>query len=143
MSASIANSAIYITDTPNQIKKKINSHAFSGGGDTAELHALNGGNCEVDVSFQYLRFFMDSDEELEEIRVAYSSGKMSTSTLKQKCIQVCQELVKGIQEKRAGMDEETVKSFMDPTLPKKSDLKPALVVDAATQKIAKLEIKNP
>ncbi len=143
MSASIANSAIYITDTPNQIKKKINSHAFSGGGDTAELHALNGGNCAVDVSFQYLRFFLESDQELEEIREAYSSGKMSTSTLKQRCIAVCQELVKGIQEKRAKVDEETVKMFMDPTVPKKSDLKPALVVDSAAATMASLEIKNP
>ena len=52
MSASDANSAIYINDTPAQIKNKINRHAFSGGGDTAQLHALNGGNCDIDVSFQ-------------------------------------------------------------------------------------------
>jgi tryptophanyl-tRNA synthetase len=30
MSASIANSAVYLTDTPKQVKKKINSFAFSG-----------------------------------------------------------------------------------------------------------------
>jgi tryptophanyl-tRNA synthetase len=98
MSASIANSAIYITDTPKQIKKKINSHAFSGGGDTQELHKLNGGNCEVDVSFQYLRFFLDDDEELHIIEKNYISGVMSTSELKQRCVEVVQELVVAIQE---------------------------------------------
>jgi tryptophanyl-tRNA synthetase len=98
MSASIQNSAIFITDTPNQIKNKINRHAFSGGGDTAELHRQNGGNCDVDVSFQYLRFFLDDDDEISQIEKKYSSGEMSTSELKQRCIQVVQELVKGIQE---------------------------------------------
>ena len=98
MSASIANSAIFITDSPNQIKNKINRHAFSGGGDTAELHKENGGNCEVDVSFQYLRFFLDDDEEIEDIRKLYSSGEMPTSVLKAKCVVVVQELVKKFQD---------------------------------------------
>jgi tryptophanyl-tRNA synthetase len=32
MSTSIPNSAIFLTDTPKEIAKKINEHAFSGGG---------------------------------------------------------------------------------------------------------------
>lgn len=35
---------------------------------TTEEHRKNGGNCEVDVSFQYLRFFLEDDNRLEEIR---------------------------------------------------------------------------
>jgi tryptophanyl-tRNA synthetase len=31
MSTSDAKSAIFLTDTPNEIKNKINKHAFSGG----------------------------------------------------------------------------------------------------------------
>ncbi|KAJ3346026.1 tryptophan--tRNA ligase, partial [Kappamyces sp. JEL0680] len=124
MSASNANSAIYITDTPNQIKKKINSHAFSGGGDTAELHKLNGGNCDVDVSFQYLRFFLDDDAEIAEIQKNYTSGEMSTSALKARCIQVVQELVSTIQERKKLITEETIKQYMDPSVPKKYDLRP-------------------
>lgn len=27
-----------------------------------------GGNCDVDVSFQLLRYFLDDDDELEKIR---------------------------------------------------------------------------
>jgi len=34
MSASDANSAVFMSDTPNQIKNKINKHAFSGGRTT-------------------------------------------------------------------------------------------------------------
>ena len=42
MSSSNENSAIFLTDTEAQIKKKIKSHAFSGGGLTLEDHAKNG-----------------------------------------------------------------------------------------------------
>ena len=70
MSASDGNSCIYLNDTPNQIKNKINKHAFSGGQDSAELQREKGGNCDIDTSFQFLRFFEESDEVLEDIRQA-------------------------------------------------------------------------
>lgn len=56
-----------MTDTPKQIKDKINKYAFSGGGATMEEHRLNGGNPDVDVSYQYLTFFLEDDEELAKI----------------------------------------------------------------------------
>jgi tryptophanyl-tRNA synthetase len=68
MSSSDANSSIFLTDTPKQIKDKINKYAFSGGGQTVEEHRKNGGNCDVDVSYQYLTFFLEDDKRLEEIR---------------------------------------------------------------------------
>jgi hypothetical protein len=51
-----------------QIKNKINKYAFSGGGATVEEHRKNGGNCDVDISYQYLTFFLEDDEKLEKIR---------------------------------------------------------------------------
>ena len=42
MSASDPNSAIFVTDTPKQIKNKVNKHAFSGGQDTKELQLQHG-----------------------------------------------------------------------------------------------------
>ena len=67
MSASDKNTTIFLTDTANQIKKKINKHAFSGGRDTAEEQREFGANLAVDVPYQYLQFFMESDEEYAEI----------------------------------------------------------------------------
>ena len=67
MSASDPNSSIYMTDTPNQIKNKINRHAFSGGKETEEEHRRLGGNPDVDVSYQFLSFFLDDDEELQRL----------------------------------------------------------------------------
>ena len=57
MSASNANSAIYVTDTAKQIKKKINKHAFSGGQETTELHRKLGANIEVGLPLAVARGF--------------------------------------------------------------------------------------
>jgi hypothetical protein len=76
MSASDVNSSIYMSDTPNQIKNKINRHGFSGGRETEEEHRRLGGNPDVDVSYQYLSFFLEDDEELTqigEVRTRYLS----------------------------------------------------------------------
>jgi len=56
-----------LSDTPKQVKTKINKHAFSGGKDTLEEHRREGGNTDVDVSYQYLTFFLHDDEKLEAI----------------------------------------------------------------------------
>lgn len=47
-----------MTDTPKEIAKKINSHAFSGGGKTKEEQEKYGANLEVDIPYHYLRFFL-------------------------------------------------------------------------------------
>lgn len=67
MSASDQNSSIYMTDTPNQIKNKINRHGFSGGQETEEEHRRLGGNPDVDVAYQYLGFFLEDDEEWKKL----------------------------------------------------------------------------
>jgi tryptophanyl-tRNA synthetase len=68
MSASDPNSSIFLTDSPKDIKKKIHSYAFSGGGRTLEEHKEKGANLEVDIPYHYLRFFLEDDEKLEDIR---------------------------------------------------------------------------
>ena len=62
MSSSDPNSGILLTDKQDEIKRKINSFAFSGGGATLEEHKTNGANLDVDVPYQYLKFFLESDE---------------------------------------------------------------------------------
>lgn len=114
MSASIDASAIFMKDTPNQIKNKINRYAFSGGRDTAEEQRERGADIGKDVSYQYLRFFVEDDAELEAIREAYATGKMLTGEIKAKCIEQLQVYVKGFQERRAKVTDEVVKEFMTP-----------------------------
>merc|ERR1719499_2384447 len=75
MSSSDDNSAVFVTDTPKQIRKKVMKHAFSGGKDTAEEQRKHGANTNIDVAYQWLTFFMEDDEQLEDIRARYSSGE--------------------------------------------------------------------
>ena len=35
---------------------------------TVEEHKEKGGNCDVDISYKYLTFFLEDDDRLEEIR---------------------------------------------------------------------------
>jgi len=75
--------SILTTDSPEEVKRKINKYAFSGGQNTIEEHRKKGGNPDVDVSFQYLRMiFEPDDEKLRQIYEDYRSGKMLTSELK-------------------------------------------------------------
>ncbi|KAK3326271.1 hypothetical protein B0H66DRAFT_550527 [Apodospora peruviana] len=113
MSASIDESAIFMKDTPKQIKNKINKYAFSGGKVSAEEHREQGGNTEVDVSYQYLRFFLEDDDELERIRVAYEKGELLTGDLKAMCIKELQAYVAAFQERRAKVTDETIALFME------------------------------
>jgi len=114
MSASDANSSIFLTDTPKQIKTKINKYAFSGGQATLEEHKEKGGNCDIDISFQYLRFFLEDDAKLEKIRRDYSSGELLSGFLKKELIDVLTPLVISHQEKRKSVTDELIREFMTP-----------------------------
>ena len=106
------NTSILVTDTAADIKKKINKYALSGGGQTVEEHRAKGADLDIDVPFQYLQFFLEDDERLEEIRVKYSSGEMLTGEVKQELIKVMQDFVTDFQEKRSKVTDDDVKKFL-------------------------------
>lgn len=115
MSSSDDSSAIFLTDTPEDIERKIKENAFSGGQDTKKLQEELGANLEVDVSYQWLRFFLEDDEELARIGQEYGSGKgeyWSTGSVKAKLVSVLKELVAEHQERRSKVTEEVIKKFM-------------------------------
>ncbi|XP_063222597.1 tryptophan--tRNA ligase, cytoplasmic [Bacillus rossius redtenbacheri] len=114
MSSSDPLSSVFLSDTPKQIKNKINKYAFSGGQASVQEHREKGGNCEVDISYQYLRFFLEDDDKLEQIRKDYSSGAMLTGELKKVLIDVLQELVSTHQARRAEVTCDVIQRFMEP-----------------------------
>lgn len=79
-----------------------------------EEHRRLGGNCEVDISYQYLTFFMEDDARLEEIRKDYTSGAMLTGELKQELVNVLTPIVTAHQENRKTVTDEVVQQFMTP-----------------------------
>ncbi|GKY97963.1 hypothetical protein MPSEU_000754300 [Mayamaea pseudoterrestris] len=115
MSSSDTNSAIFLTDSPDEISRKIKQHAFSGGQDTKTKQQELGADLELDVSYQWLRFFLEDDEELAKIAKDYGSGSgdfWSTHKVKERLIQVCQELVAEHQARRAKVTDADVLEWM-------------------------------
>ncbi len=113
MSASDPDSSIFLSDTSNQIKKKIGK-AFSGGQDTRELQKELGGRTKVDVPFQYLTFFLEDDDELERLRVGYEKGEIESGNMKAACTKELQAYVSGFQERRAKVTDAIREEFMRP-----------------------------
>jgi len=102
MSASgTSEQAIFLTDTPKEVERKINKYAFSGGRNTLEEHRKLGGNPDVDVSFQYLRMlFEPDDKKLKKIYDDYKSGKLLSGELKKILIEKVNTFLKEHQKKR-------------------------------------------
>jgi len=101
MSSSDGTSFISLTDSQEEVARKIKKYAFSGGQETVDLHRKHGGNPEIDVSFQLLKYGLEtSDKKLQKIHKDYSSGNMLTSELKAYTIKKAQEFLKEHQKKR-------------------------------------------
>ncbi len=101
MSSSDETSFIAMTDSPKEVERKIKKYAFSGGRATKDEHRKKGGNPDVDISFQYLRFFFEpNDGKLNKIYDDYKSGKMLTSELKEILIEKINAFLKEHQKKR-------------------------------------------
>ena len=81
-SSSSSDKAILMTDDAKTVKRKINKYAFSGGKDTIEEHRAEGGNVEVDVACQWLKYFEDDDDKLAEIYKKYSKGELLSGEVK-------------------------------------------------------------
>jgi len=114
MSASDSMSSIFLTDTPKEIKNKINKYAFSGGQATVEEHRAKGGDTDVDISYQYLTFFLDDDEKLAKIKADYTSGDLLSGFLKKELIEVLQPMVASHQAARKLVTDDLIKQFMTP-----------------------------
>ncbi|MEM2954699.1 MAG: tryptophan--tRNA ligase [Candidatus Nanoarchaeia archaeon] len=102
MSASVPHSTIYTTDTPEVVEEKIKKHAFSGGRGNLEEHRKLGGIPEIDVCYQWLETFFESDDKrLQEIYNNYKTGKLLTSELKAYTIKKINSFLKKHQKNRA------------------------------------------
>lgn len=112
MSSSVGNTAIMVTDTAEQIRTKVYKYAFSGGQDTVEKHRELGANLDIDVSYQWLRFFMEDDARLEDIGREYKAGRLMCSDVKKVLVEVLTELVAGHQARRVDVTDAVVAEYM-------------------------------
>lgn len=101
MSSSDETSYIAMTDSAKDVENKIKRYAFSGGKQTLEQHRKEGGDPDIDVSFQYLKYFFEEDDDkLAEIYYSYKSGQMTTGELKNYTIEKINSFLKEHQKKR-------------------------------------------
>ncbi|KAJ2780480.1 tryptophan--tRNA ligase [Coemansia javaensis] len=118
MSSSIDSTAIFMSDTPAQIKNKINRYAFSGGRTSLEEHRQFGGDPDVDVAYQYITYFSDDDKEIAALAEGYRKGEISSGEMKARCIQVVQEVVGRFQADKAAVTDELARDLRDPNFPR-------------------------
>jgi len=100
MSSSDPRSSIFLTDSPEEVRKKVMRYAFSGGRDTVEEQRKLGADLERDVSYQWLRFFEEDDRKLKKIGDDYSSGGMLTGEIKGLLADNLNAFLKGHQKAR-------------------------------------------
>jgi len=111
MSSSMPETTIFLNDSMKTIEKKLKS-SFSGGQPTLEEHRKKGGNPDIDVAYQYLRyFFEENDNELEKIREEYISGKLLTGEIKSICIEKAESWMKEHHELKE-QNQHLIKDFL-------------------------------
>ena len=105
-SSTMENKTILMTDDAKTVKKKINKYAFSGGKDTVEEHRKFGGNVEVDVACQWLKYFEDDDEKLADIYYRYSKGELLSGEVKAILIEKINRVLKEHQARRKNAEKQ-------------------------------------
>ncbi|WP_435334128.1 tryptophan--tRNA ligase [Haloarchaeobius sp. TZWWS8] len=84
MSTSEGDATIFLDDDAETVREKVLTHAYSGGRNSLEAHREHGGDPEVDVSFQFCRFFFEpDDDELARLEREYRSGELLSGELKE------------------------------------------------------------
>ena len=94
---------VFLTDSDDEIRRKIMTHAFSGGRETAKLQRELGADLDIDVAYQWLRFFLEDDDELEQIGKSYGSGSgeyWNTAAVKERLVVELQKLVRAHKARR-------------------------------------------
>tara|TARA_B100001750_G_scaffold143143_1_gene114195 strand:- start:299 stop:1681 length:1383 start_codon:yes stop_codon:yes gene_type:complete len=101
MSSSNPDTTIFLTEDIESMERKVKS-SFSGGQPTLEEHRRLGGNPDIDVAFQYLKYFFESDDSaLLELEKGYRSGEILTGQMKKICIEKASEHLNNINEMRS------------------------------------------
>lgn len=114
MSSSINKDAtIFLSDTPEEVNKKIMKYAFSGskGDGSLKSHRELGGDPDTDVSYQYLTYFEEDDEKLLYIYDEFKSGRMTCSEIKKIMAEKLINMINEHQQRYNQVDDFVVKYF--------------------------------
>jgi len=111
MSSSVPQSAIFLTDTPDQAAEKI-KNSKTGGGMTIEEHKKHGGKPDrCSVYEMFLFHFIDDDKELARIFEDCKKGQQLCGQCKKLAQERAREFFKDIKERKEAA-RDRVKEFL-------------------------------
>ena len=114
MSSSVSHqSTIFLIDDEKTIKNKVLKYSYSGGGGDGSLkdHQKFGGNVEVDIPCQYLKFFEMDEEKLNNIFTGFKEGKISCGETKNLLVEKLVSLIINHQNKRSKITNNEIDMF--------------------------------
>ena len=114
MSSSISQqSTIFLTDDEKVIRNKVLKYSYSGGGGDGTLkdHQLYGGNVDIDIPCQYLKFFEMDDQKLNSIFQGFKEGKITCGETKNLLIEKLITIVSEHQNKRKNITNDDLELF--------------------------------
>jgi tryptophanyl-tRNA synthetase len=112
MSSSKPESAIFLSDSPQEAKKKI-MHAKTGGAVSLEEQKKHGGNpseCMIYELFVY--HLIEDDAELQSIYTSCKNGNQMCGTCKKYAAELIQKMLQSIQEKKQ-ISQETITKYVN------------------------------
>jgi transposase len=97
------------------------------------------------MAYQYLRFFLEDDEQLADIAEKYSTGKMLTGEIKSILIDVLSKFLTEFQARRKAVTDEDVRKFLEvrpinPVPLKFQEARKAKEAEEAAKKLAEAKI---
>ncbi|MDD3661656.1 MAG: tryptophan--tRNA ligase [Candidatus Dojkabacteria bacterium] len=107
MSSSKPDTCIYLTDTPDIVKNKLNK-AYTGSVSTLDGHKRLGAIPEIDSCFQIIRYHHDSIDYINQIYSDYKNGSLKSSDLKEITIKFVNDMLKGIQERAKNVSDKEI-----------------------------------
>jgi tryptophanyl-tRNA synthetase len=100
MSSSLPETAVYTTDKPKDVERKI-KNAFTGGQPTVEEQRKKGGNPQICPVFWYEQYFFEKDDRrLEEIRQSCLTGRLLCGEHKISLVIKVKDFLEDFQRKR-------------------------------------------
>ena len=105
---------LLLEDNEKILRKKIMKHSLSGarGNGTLEDHKKFGGNVDVDISCQYLKFLEEDDDKLNEMIEKFVKGELSCGEIKQILFEKLNEMFNKIRNnKEKNVNKELIESF--------------------------------
>ncbi|KID82762.1 tryptophanyl-tRNA synthetase [Metarhizium guizhouense ARSEF 977] len=103
MSASVKTSAIYLTDEDDVVREKI-------------IAAFPIGQKSMDVALEWLRFFLEDDEELATIQTKHRAHQLLSIELREILTDVIIKTVRKFKTNRQGISNDVLRAFMTPRL---------------------------